>query len=377
MHTPRRLLLQALGAALPAALAPGAPVLAAAPALPASGAVWEPVLPDVPMRFPRDHGAHPGHRTEWWYVTGWLQRPDAADCGFQVTFFRSRTAHPEANPSRFAPRQLVLAHAALALPERGRLVHAERAARAAFDLAGASDSDTRTWLGTGAGAWSLVRDAGTDRYRTHITAPELELSLELVPPGQPLLQGDAGFSRKGPRPLQASRYYSRPQLAVSGTVRAGPAPAVTVSGSAWFDHEWSSEILDADAAGWDWTGINLDDGGALMAFRIRGRDGREQWREAMLRNGAGGAVRTGLAPRFEPLRTWRSPRTGAHWPVAMRIDIDGRAIELRPLFDDQELDARGSTGTTYWEGAVTAFEGGRRIGRGYLELTGYAGALRL
>jgi predicted secreted hydrolase len=97
----------------------------------------------------------------------------------------------------------------------------------------------------------------------------------------------------------------------------------------------------------------------------------------MLRDGADGAVRTGLAPRFEPLRTWQSPRTGARWPVAMRIELDGRTIELRPLFDDQELDARGSTGTTYWEGAVTAFERGQRIGRGYLELTGYAGALRL
>lgn len=361
MRAARRRLLGTIAAALPAA----------APAF-----EWEPVRPDPPMRFPQDHGAHPGHRTEWWYVTGWLQRPGAADAGFQLTFFRSRTAHPQANPSRFAPKQLVLAHAALALPERGSLLHAERSARAGAPLAGAETGDTRVWIGVGADAWSLVRDPATGRYRARIAAREFGFMLELAPEGPPLLQGDAGFSRKGPGALQASRYYSRPQLVVAGTVRTATGEAA-VGGRAWFDHEWSSEILGPDATGWDWIGINLDDGGALMAFRIRNRDGTEAWRDATLRDGPQGATRGGLTPSFEPLRTWRSSRSGALWPVAMRVRIDGRRFELQPLFDDQELDARGSTGTTYWEGAVTAFEDGRRVGRGYLELTGYAGALRM
>jgi predicted secreted hydrolase len=361
MRAARRRLLGTIAAALPAA----------APAF-----EWEPVRPDPPMRFPQDHGAHPGHRTEWWYVTGWLQRPGAADAGFQLTFFRSRTAHPQANPSRFAPKQLVLAHAALALPERGSLLHAERSARAGAPLAGAETGDTRVWIGVGADAWSLVRDPATGRYRARIAAREFGFTLELAPEGPPLLQGDAGFSRKGPGALQASRYYSRPQLVVAGRVRTATGEA-DVGGRAWFDHEWSSEILGPDATGWDWIGINLDDGGALMAFRIRNRDGTEAWRDATLREGPQGPTRGGLRPSFEPLRTWRSSRSGALWPVAMRVRIDGRRFELQPLFDDQELDARGSTGTTYWEGAVTAFEDGRRVGRGYLELTGYAGALRM
>jgi predicted secreted hydrolase len=387
MHRPRRRLLRRLAAGWSALCAAGAASSAAAPGSPwpegrlgtgqpAPGTpAWDPVTAQPPMAFPADHGAHPGHRTEWWYATGWLRRPDAADAGFQVTFFRSRTAHPDANPSRFAPRQLVLAHAALALPERGRLLHAERSARAGFELAGAATGDTRVWIGAGAGAWSLARDAASGAYRALIASRELALDLAMQPGGPPLLQGDAGYSRKGPGPMQASRYYSRPQLAVSGSIRAGTTET-RVEGSAWFDHEWSSEILDDTAAGWDWIGINLDDGGALMAFRVRGRDGSESWRDATLREGAGGPARTGLKPEFEPLRTWRSARTGARWPVSMRVRVGGRDIVLEPLFDDQELDARGSTGTTYWEGAVTALEGGRRVGRGYLELTGYAGAIR-
>ncbi len=370
------------GSAQAGAAQPGATPAAEAPA-PGGAAsrsatpfAWAPVRPDPPMRFPDDFGAHPDHRTEWWYVTGWLARPGAADAGFQLTFFRSRTAHPAANPSRFAPTQLVLAHAALALPERGRLLHAERSARAGFGLAGAGTADTRVWIGAGADAWSLHRDPGSGRYLARIAARDFAFELELDPRTPPLLQGRAGFSRKGPGEAQASRYYSRPQMTVAGTVRVAGTDS-RVEGLAWFDHEWSSEILDDRAAGWDWTGLNLDDGGALMAFRIRTRDGGVAWRDATLREGPDGSPRTGLSPEWTPLRHWRSARSGATWPVSMRLRVAGRDLELRPLFDDQELDARGSTGTTYWEGAVTAFEAGRRVGRGYLELTGYAGALRL
>lgn len=365
------------------ALRLSAPALAAAP--PALAApTWDAVESGTVLRFPQDHGAHPGFRTEWWYITGWLEREGAADAGFQITFFRSRTAHPDANPSRFAPTQLVLAHAALALPERGRLLHAQRAARAGFGLATTSTGDMRAVIGTGPDAWSLSRDPATDRYRAHAVSSDFSFSLELAPDAPPLLQGQAGYSRKGPSRSQASHYYSRPQMAVSGSIRtprtASGKPSDrsdrTVRGRAWFDHEWSSDYLGSQSSGWDWIGINLDDGGALMAFQIRGTDGKPTWRDATLRRGANGPVRSGLSPVFETLRSWRSVRSGALWPVSQRVRIDDLVIELEPLFDDQELDARGSTGITYWEGAVTASVSGRRIGRGYLELTGYAGALR-
>jgi predicted secreted hydrolase len=46
--------------------------------------------------------------------------------------------------------------------------------------------------------------------------------------------------------------------------------------------------------------------------------------------------------------------------------------------DNQELDSRTSTGSIYWEGLSELLdERGRRVGLGYLEMTGYAGALRL
>ena len=417
----RRLLrLLATAGALPAAAAasPPAPSPRPAPPAPASPLAassqpspplpspvrYDPVVPGTPLRFPRDHGAHPGHRTEWWYVTGWLRVPGSsgpdAEIGVQVTFFRSRTGHSPANPSRFAPGQLVLAHAALALPSRGRLLHAERAARAGFGLAGFSEADTSVRLD----GWTFERGAD-DRYAARIAAPGFSLDLAFAPGRPPVLQGDAGFSRKGPRIEQASHYYSRPQLRVEGSISVAAAGRASgldarVEGTAWLDHEWSSEILDRDAAGWDWVGLNFDDGRALMAFRIRGRDGSVRWSHARWIAPAGAAGAQPASPpagapparidalpaasagaaagaaldaqaRFEPLRAWRSPRTGASWPVAMRLDVGARSFELAPLFDDQELDGRTSTGIVYWEGAVRVLEHGRPVGHGYLELTGY------
>ena len=319
------------------------------------------------LRFPGDHGAHPDFRTEWWYLTGQLAAPDGSDYGFQVTFFRTRPRVAEASPSRFAPRQLVLAHAALADARAGRLLHDQRAARAVFDLAGADTADTRVWIRD----WQLARADG--RYVVAIEAAGFRLALTCTPTQPLLLQGDAGYSRKGPRPGQASHYYSVPQLAVTGRIGTA-ASAAEVTGRAWLDHEWSSEIMAGDAVGWDWTGINLNDGGALMAFVMRGRDGRPLWTAATLRDGQGRTT-TPAPVVFSPRRTWRSPRTGAQYPVEVDLRVGARAFALRPWFDDQEIDARASTGTIYWEGAVRVSEAGVPRGSGYLELTGYAAPL--
>ncbi|MCL4182723.1 MAG: carotenoid 1,2-hydratase [Burkholderiaceae bacterium] len=365
--------------ASPADAAPGSRLPASAPPSSASPpSFYPPVLPGTHLVFPRDHGAHPAYRTEWWYLTGWLRRVDGArrgePLGMQITFFRSRTRHDAANPSRFAPTQLLLAHAALAPPEHAHLLHAQRAARAGFGLAQASDTDTALSIGR----WTLVRDAD-DRYRARIDDVQLSMALEFAPRTPPVAQGESGFSRKGPGEHQASLYYSRPQLRASGSVGLR-GHETRVEGTAWLDHEWSSEILDRTADGWDWVGLNFDDGSALMAFRIRRREGGVLWSHARWIDAGGhptfGDTAPDPLPNFTEVRSWTSPRTGARYPVAMTITLGTRTLTLEPLFDDQELDARGSAGTVYWEGAVRVFEERREIGRGYLELTGYAGALR-
>jgi predicted secreted hydrolase len=317
---------------------------------------FDPVVPGKGIEFPRDRGSHPGHRIEWWYLTGVVE----GQIGFQVTFFRVRNPDAESNPSRFAPRQMLFAHAALSDPASKHIVHAQKSARMLEGLVEAKEGETALRVDD----WILERGAAT--YRTRIEAPDFSLDLELSPTQAPMLQGEGGFSRKGSALAHASYYYSEPHLAVTGSI-VSQGKRRTVNGVAWLDHEWSSELLASDAVGWDWLGANLEGGAALMAFRIRAKDGSTLWASAGVRGlKADGAV------TFTPTRRWKSPRTGVEYPVAMEVRVGERTWTLEPILDDQELDARASTGTLYWEGAVRITSTNAPGGVGYLELTGYS-----
>lgn len=324
------------------------------------------VVPGVRIEFPRDEGSHPEFRTEWWYLTGWLEGAPGEPLGFQITFFRSRPGLDEDNPSRFAARQLLFAHAAVSDPKRGALLHMERSARAGFGLAAAAEGSLDVRIDD----WFMRGDG--EKYHAVASGKEFAMDIEWRRTQAPLLQGNGGFSQKGPEMRLSSHYYSLPQLEVSGRVVIDGHER-RVRGIAWFDHEWSSSIMDEAARGWDWVGLNLDDGGALMAFRMRDIRGGERWAAATWRSGEMGSVT--YSPEqveWTPTRYWRSARTGIRYPVEWKVTVGARTIGLRALMDDQENDARGSTGTIYWEGAVRAFdETNRPIGRGYLELTGY------
>jgi predicted secreted hydrolase len=336
-----------------------------------SAGSYAPVVPGTPIGFPADYGSHPEFRTEWWYVTGWLTTARGESLGFQVTFFRTKPDIAAGNPSSFTPHQILIAHCALSDPKRGRLWQDQRVRREALGLAQAATGDTAVAIDS----WSLVRQS--EQYAARIDAEDFSLTLTLTPTQAVLLNGDAGMSRKGPEPASASYYYSLPHLRVAGAIARQGQP-VPVSGEAWLDHEWSSEYLDTDSTGWDWLGLNLDDGSAVMAFRIRGADGGQRWAGATVRSGDG-SVRA-YDPRdieFKEGRRWVSDRTSISYPVEWRVRIGATTYSIMPLLDDQENDTRLSTGAIYWEGAVRANSGERSVGRGYLELTGYGSRLKL
>ena len=332
---------------------------------------YAPVTPGHPLTFPADYGSHPQFRTEWWYITGWLTTERGEPLGFQITFFRTKPDIDDSNPSAFAPHQLLIAHCAISDPKRGRLWQDQRIRRAGLGLGEAATGDTDVWIDR----WSLKRNSAA--YAAKIDAEDFSFDLTLAETQAVLLNGDSGVSRKGPAPEAASYYYSLPHLRVAGAIARQGSPT-RVTGEAWFDHEWSSEYLDPEAVGWDWIGINLDDGAALMAFRMRGAQGEQRWAGGTLR-GSDGQVQI-FRPadvEFRADRRWTSPRTRITYPVQWQVRAGSREFDLEPLLDDQENDTRLSTGAIYWEGAVRAYEKQRLVGRGYLELTGYGERLRL
>ncbi len=344
-----------------------------------------PARPGRPLRFPRDHGAHPQDRIEWWYATGWLNRADrdkAPPLGFQLTFFRQRTDLPQlasGSAGRFAPLQLLSAHAAVSDIGANRHRHAQRVARWSGDArpaqARASAADTDVAIGP----WHLRREQGV--YRARIPADEagFELDLQLKPTQPLLLQGHAGTSQRGPLAEDFSHYYTQPQLAVQARLRLDGRETIH-TGTAWLDHEWSEKLVPGNATGWDWIGMNLDSGAALTASQVRGGAGGPVWAGCSYREPGGGAAQTFFGPqavRFEPLRYWKSPLTGASYPVRWRITTPIGRFDVNALMDAQELDSRASTASVYWEGLADLLDSaGRRVGRGYLEMTGYVEPLR-
>ena len=403
------------GATSPGATSPGArATLSVAEALGgADTAGYARATEPRSFRFPEDHGPHPDYRTEWWYVTGHLETEEGRRFGVQLTVFRSALApeapaagtppgdapagsapEADARPSAWTTRQAWMAHLAVTDVEAGRFHGFERFERGAVGLAGARVEPFRVWVGD----WEMrgpsedrvlparaaggfpPGDASASIFPLSLSAREGEVALELdLSPAKPLvLQGEEGLSRKGPAPGNASYYYSFTRLQARGDVTT-PAGRFPVTGTAWLDREWSTSSLPAGVVGWDWFALQMDDGRDLMLNVLRQADGAPSPHSGGVMVSADGTPERVSAETWnvEVLDRWTSPVDGAAYPSAWRVRVPahGLDVRVRPLLPHQELDVT----FRYWEGAVevTGRDGnGPVTGRGYVELTGYAGSGR-
>lgn len=330
---------------------------------------WQRATEPRPFSFPADHGPHTRYRTEWWYFTGNLHTTDGRRFGFQLTFFRSGLAADSIpRSSSWAARDAYMAHFAITDATADEFHAFDAFARGAAQLAGATAQPFRVWLhdweaaATGAETFPLVLRAQRDSFT-------LELTLEAGKP--PVLNGEAGLSRKGPSPGNATYYYSMTRLPAHGTIRVGDA-VHEVSGLAWMDREWGTSALEADRTGWDWFALQLADSTELMLYRIR--PGQEWAGGTFVDRDGSTTVLSADAFTIDELDTWRSPLDGARYPSSWHIRVSSLELEMdvTPVIAAQELNLS----VRYWEGAVEvrAFRAGRPVeGRGYVELTGYAG----
>lgn len=330
--------------------------------------------------FPRDHGAHPEYRTEWWYLTGALEDQAGNPFGFQATWFRSALV-PEAStrPSRLAARDLYFFHGALTDVTGRSFAHEADISRGASSWAGARLDDLDVHLFH----HRFRRDGDGFVATFHVEGRRVHL--RLTSEREPLLHGASpGLSRKGSEPGQASYYYSLTRMRATGTIEREPGgDTIDVGGLVWLDREFGSNQLGEEQIGWDWFSVALSDGTDLMLYQLRREDGSIEPRSS-------GTLRTARGERLhldrdeftiEVLDRWTSPETGAEYPAKWRIRVPSREVDLavRPLLANQELRTGDTTGVDYWEG-LSDFRG--RIGstevsgRGYIELVGYAGAFR-
>jgi predicted secreted hydrolase len=344
----------------------------------AFGDGWEQAAGPWRWAFPRDHGSHPEFRTEWWYFTGNLKDAAGKPYGYQLTFFRQGVSLQPKDPQNpWSVRDLYLAHFTLTDVTSGRFFYGERVSRKGPGLAGTAEDGMDVRLLN----WSAKMEGNTIVIEARHQG--MEASFNLTPRKPVVLHGEAGLSKKGPKEGQASYYYSYTDLQTDGTVKMpGPQLPVRVQGTSWFDHEFGSNQLAPNQVGWDWFGIHLSDGQDLMIYFLRRSDGSvEPTSSGTLVTRTGGATHLKLADiEVEVLDHWKSTKSGGTYPSQWRIFVRPANIKLvvTPLVDNQELITGGSTGVTYWEGAVagSGTSGEKNITcQGYVEMTGYVGSL--
>ena len=338
---------------------------------------WMAADPGYTLSFPRDHAAHPDHRIEWWYYTGNLRAADGRRFGYQLTFFRVGVDRQPVNPSRWAVRDLYMAHFAVTDVEQGAHHVAERLNRAGIGWAGASTETLHVWND----GWSVTLEEGeTPVHRLTAAGDDrgLALELRLDAAGSPVMHGVNGFSQKGAEVGNASHYYSLTRMRTTGSLLVD-GEDVEVQGLSWMDHEFGTSFLESAQAGWDWFSIQLDDGTDLMVYVMRRTDGQRDSRSSGTLVLPDRVSRLRVDDyRLTPGRRWTSPASGAAYPVTWRIEIPPHGIDLEvtAAVDAQELQTGQSTGVTYWEGAIDVRgtrDGVPVSGSGYLEMTGYAG----
>lgn len=324
-----------------------------------------------PFDFPTDHAAHPDFRHEWWYFTGNLQGNDQRQFGFQLTFFRFAVQPRErASTSAWNTRQAMLGHFALTDVQQQRFLPEQRLERPALGIAGMSHSPANVWMRD----WRARHHSQhQETWELEAHAPSQGLKLMLSPAKAYVGQGAHGFSRKGPGPGNASRYYSATRLVAKGQITLMDDQH-DVTGLAWLDREWGTSALAAGTRGWDWFGLQLDDGTDLMVYLLRQEDGKpSRFSAGSLVRADGGIIALDVSDlSLEVLDTWISPRGGRRYPAGWRLRIDKLALDLRitPRVADQEWLGF----VRYWEGSVhlAGTHAGRAVtGLGYTELTGY------
>lgn len=338
--------------------------------------------PGYRFEFPRDHGAHPSFRTEWWYFTGNVQSRDKKEYGFELTFFRQGMENPKVleNPSRWAVRDLYLAHFAVTDIGRKSFFYQDQISREALGKAGAREDRLEVWIDR----WR-AEQKGEDIHLSAEENPPLgedrtgwKIDLVLSPAKPPTVHGMEGVSKKGEEPGQASHYYSFTRLDTRGTLSVNGREE-QVTGWSWMDHEFGSALLNRHQVGWDWFSLQMEDGTDYMFFQIRRENGGRDPVSSGTVIAPDGTTRHLTADEFilKPVTSWKSPASAATYPIGWQIEIPSEKLSLRSetAVPNQELITSQSTRITYWEGASRfrgTKEGRPAAGKGYIEMTGYA-----
>ncbi len=319
-------------------------------------------------RFPEDHGAHSEFKNEWWYFTGHLEGENRT-YGFELTFFRfSNDQWPDNRnyDSEWFPEQIYLTHFTITDEYRHEFHKFEELNRGNMGLSGASSDTLHVWNGL----YSASMSDGN--IKISAKNPDVELSLYLEPKTGVILNGENGYSKKGPGKGEASYYYSMPGLMGRGSLRIGKDETEIISASAWMDREFFS-IPESENRGWDWFAIQFENRSTLMIYTLRKENGEKSPYSSGTYVDPEGNKRILKADDFilTPVTFWRSSATETNYPVGWKVEVPdlGIRIRVKATLNDQELVLEKFLKMNYWEGRAEVT--GSHRGNAYVELVGY------
>lgn len=353
--------------------------------------------PDYRMSFPQDHGTHDQFDIEWWYLTANLQDEAGDPYGLQWTLFRFKNSRPrssqaEGNNSSSSLKnspvmlnestvfldkkwhndQIYMAHASIHSLDTHWF--SEKFARGGVGNAGLTVLplnlfiDDWQWLNSDGDTGlfpSTLTFSATDTSKPNA---EASATFTLNQTGPLVQHGDNGFSVKSNNG-HASHYYSAPFISIEGELTQAidtlTAASIKLKGQAWFDKEWTSQLLDTGTQGWDWLSLHLDDGNKIMAFRMRLKNQDDYVTGSYITS-------TGEQIALQPGDLTLQPVSvkkvdGRQLPLIWKLIIPSKKIDLTisTLKDKQWNNAA----VPYYEGMVKIE--GSHGGVGFLELTGY------
>ena len=356
------------------------------------------------FEFPQDHLAHPEFKHEWWYFTGNLTTSTGDRIGYQLTLFRIGLMPDEKliktkdyvsgipqqdseKESKWRTNHIYMGHLALTDITNQRFYHYEKFSRGVMGLAGSelikagtqqADAEEASAIKIWLEDWQIMSH-GQTTFPLSVKAQKGEVDLELtLNPLKPVVyHGYEGLSQKGRKQGNASYYYSITRLDSKGKVSIKDQ-TFNVTGTSWFDREWSTSTLEKQQVGWDWFALQLDDGRDVMFYKMRREDNatdRYSNGTIVYKNGETTSLNFEDVD-LEETDYWQSPHSGVKYPSTWKIRIPKENLELtvEPLMADQENNLT----YRYWEGAVKVqgIQHNDRTkeqvsGFGYVELAGY------
>jgi predicted secreted hydrolase len=307
------------------------------------------------VHLPKDEGAHPESKMEWWYLNATVSDNEGHQYTAMLAYFNKASLRPPLKIISIADLDAGVFHQDV--PTISQLMVAKpNYAEGGLDLRW---NDYDRWYRT---------DQDSYHYSVQAKGDSIGFSFDLVQEKDPLMVGGNGLIEwtEG-----STYYYSLTRLQVGGQIEI-EGKAIDVEGIGWMDHQWMEDMAEK---GWQWFSIQLDDDTDIICWNIVNTDNSVQSRDLTMMFADGSIYHT-TDLELAATDSWVSPDTKETYGMTWKLREPGHDIdlEIKARFPQQEIILLKEVPQytwQIWEGGTTVsgqIDGSAVSGIGYAEL---------